>query len=92
MEPTDGVMVRKLLVPSLETPALAVQLVVVKSGFCRKIQPVEGYGQEIFRLWPERAMVTWGAEGCGADWLGSASRPRKRMLPDWVSRMQKRNG
>ena len=40
--PAAGVMVRKLFVPSLETPALAVQLAAVKSGLCRKVQPFEG--------------------------------------------------
>jgi len=86
-------MVKKLFVPSLETPPVGVQLVVVKSEFCCKVQPAEGYGQEILRLLPESAMANWGdGTGVAGDWLGLARRPMKRMLPDWVSWMRKMNG
>ena len=52
--PADGAIVMKLFVPSLERlpVGVAVQLVVLKSGFCYKVQPVEQlfqYGQEIVR-------------------------------------------
>lgn len=43
----------KLFVPSLVTPLLADQLVVVKLEFCCSIQPVEGYGHKTFTLVPE---------------------------------------
>ena len=45
--PAGGVMVTKLFVPSLEMLSLGtgVQLVVVKSEFCCKVQPVDGLFQ-----------------------------------------------
>ena len=51
----------KLFVPSLETPPLVDQLAVVKSGFCCKVQSVEGYGHKTFTLLPECVMVNVGA-------------------------------
>jgi len=57
MLPDAGVIVIELLVPSLATPLLDVQLVVVKSPFCRNVQPVEGYGQDIFSLLPVNPKV-----------------------------------
>jgi hypothetical protein len=53
----------KLFVPLLEMPPHGVQLVVDKSVFCCKLQPVKGfsqYGQDTFRLLPERVMVNFG--------------------------------
>ena len=54
-------MMMKLFVPSLEMAPLLDQLAVVKSGFCCNVQPVEGYGHEIFTLLPECVMVNVGA-------------------------------
>ena len=58
-------MVMKLFVPSLETPPLVDQLAVVKSGFCCKVQSVEGYGHKTFTLLPECVMVNVGAPADG---------------------------
>jgi len=84
----------KLFVPSLDTPLAGVQLVAFKSGLCRKVKPVEGYGQEIFRLLPECVIANGEEAGAAlaAAWPGSTSRPKKSKLPDWVSRMKKMNG
>jgi hypothetical protein len=88
----DGgeVMVMELFVPSLEVLSpLRVQL--AKSGLCCKVQIGEE-GQEIVRVLPERVLVNWGISAGVADGFGLANRPRKRTLPDWVSRMKKING
>ena len=77
----------KLLVPSFVMPAVGVQLVVLKSKFCRKLQPEEGYGQVIFRVCPADAMFK-----AGTDWVGVMTRPMKSRLPVCVSRIKKRNG
>ena len=83
-------MVMELFVPSLEIlPPLRVQL--AKSGLCCKVQ-LDEEGQEIVRPLPERVPVNWGIDAGVADGSGFASRPRKRTLPDWVSRMKKMNG
>ena len=83
----------KLLVPSLVIPAIGVQSVVVKSEFCCNVKPAMEIGQEIFRLLPECATANGGVgAGAGPDWIGFARRPKKRMLPVWVSRMKKMNG
>jgi hypothetical protein len=85
----EAVIVTELFVPSLETPALAVQL--VKSGLCRNIKPVKEAGQEIVRPPTEGVTVNAGVAGL-ADGIGLVSRPRKSTLPVWVSRIKKRNG
>lgn len=62
--PAEGVMLMKSFVPSLETvPPLGVQLVVVKSGFCCKVQPAEGYGQETFKPLPDCVMASCSIVG-----------------------------
>ena len=81
--------VMELFVPSLETPALAVQW--VKSGLCRKAKPVKEAGQEIFRL-PAEGVTVSVRVAPEADGLGLLSRPRKSTLPVWVSRIRKRKG
>ena len=48
----------KLFVPSLEMPPVGVQLVVVKSLFCCKVQLAEGYGQETFKPPPDSVMAS----------------------------------
>ena len=53
-------MVTKLFVPSLEAPPLAVQLVVVRSGLFCKVQPAEGYAQEIVRVSPVMLILNLG--------------------------------
>jgi hypothetical protein len=55
--PDGEVMVIKLFVPSLEMPPLVDQPAVAKFGFCCSVQPVDGYGQEIFTLLPDVASV-----------------------------------
>ena len=57
-----GAMATALLVPSLETvAALVVQLVVVKSGFCCKVQFMNGeYAQEIFEPFVDRVRTSCG--------------------------------
>jgi hypothetical protein len=85
-------MVMKLFVPSFETAELGVQWVVLKSELCCKVQSVQVFGQEMFRPLPERVIANRGIVGVAGDWLGFASRPMKRRLPDWVSRMKKMNG
>ena len=79
----------ELFVPSLETPALAVQL--VKSGLCRNIKPAKEEGQEIVRPPAEGVTVNAGVAGL-ADGIGLVSRPKKSTLPVWVSRIRNRNG
>jgi len=64
-------MVMKLFVPSLEMtghpPTCAcVQLVVVKSGFCCKVQTVKvlfQYGQETLRAAPDSVVSNCGMPG-----------------------------
>ena len=58
--PVGALIVMKLFVPSLETPPLGAQLVVVMSGSCCNAQPVEGYGQLTFKPAAERVMVNRG--------------------------------
>ena len=80
----------ELFVPSPEVlPLLPVQL--AKSGLCCKVQLVDET-QEIVSVLPERVPVNWGISAGVADGFGFTSRPRKRTLPDWVSRMKKMNG
>ena len=67
-----------LFVPSLETPAVAAQL--VKSGLCRKVKPVKEAGQEIFKLPAKGVTVSVRVAGA-SDALGLVSRPRKSTLP-----------
>ena len=61
--PAGGVMVMKLFVLSLEGLPLGVQLVVLTSGLCCKVQPVRRlfqYGQETVRALPESVMANCG--------------------------------
>jgi hypothetical protein len=69
-------MITLLVVPSSSTvPLKVVQLVMVKSGFCCNEYPVEGDGQEIMTLSPERAMASVGAPNVTVKLLALVARP-----------------
>ena len=85
----EPVIVMDLFVPSLETPALGVQL--AKSELCYKVKPVKEAGQERVRPPADGVSANAGVAEL-PDALGLASRPRKRTLPVCVSRIRNRNG